>query len=898
MLFPIKVVDLELTMPLPTLEGLDEYLGVWAIVRLRGVPIGYLKAPVCSGRCHATTLAKAILEEHVWAIMTSLVRDGLLAESPPRRFDPTELFALPAASDTFWHGHAAAAPKVTVAVCTRDRTDDLAICLEALMRLDYPNLELLVVDNAPAGNGTAELLRTRFPAMGYVSEPRPGLDWARNRAILESQGEIIAFTDDDVVVDPGWAKAIARAFIEHPDVMAVTGLVVPFEIETEAQALFELYGGFGRGFARKWWNVEPGSPVPWGLLGAGQFGTGANMAYRRSLFDQIGEFDPALDVGTVTRGGGDLEMFFRVLKAGHTLMYEPEAMIRHRHRRDYSKLKTQIASNGAVYALWTSIYRRYPDQRRACLRIGVWWMFYWNIRRWLSSYLYPHRFPRGLVSSELLGGFAGLTTYRKAVERAQEIERDFGHQNPISSRDRAVDTSPAPRRKGARSIAVRKVELTQTLMPLSDLEGSQAVRLFATWNSRPLGSVNIGSCGRPIGRMQQADELAYTLTHELIGPDSRLNDDVRWAMAVSSLTAQLGAGLGAVPERLPDRIPVSIVVATYDRPEDLRNCLRALCAQVTFRTMEIVVVDNHPASKLTSPVLAEFPTVVLVEERRQGLAYARNAGFIAAKGDILVATDDDVTMPEDWLEKLLAPFARADVMVVTGQVLPLELETESQQAFEDYGGLGRGFKPFERSGAYFERTGRDPVKTWTFGATANAAFRASIFRNPRIGLMEETLGPGMPSGVGEDTYLFYRVLKAGFTLAYTPDAYVWHKHRRDDAALRRQLYNYSKGHIAYHLTTWIKDGDWRALKWVLWNMPKLQLRRLLRSIMRRDRYPVSLILLEIRGNLAGPWSLWQSYRRVRREGRSVMTSQEVRELVFDSSPRGPATSDAMIHRSA
>ncbi|QVL50330.1 MAG: glycosyltransferase [Thiocapsa sp.] len=897
MLYPIKVVDLELATPLPTLEGLDGYLLVWAILRLRGVPIGYLKVPVSGGRCHASTFAKAILDEHVSTIMTCLVREGLLADLPLRHFDFTKLLALPAASDNFWQRRADAAPKVTVAVCTCDRTDDLAICLEALQRLDYPNLDLLVVDNAPAGKGAEELVRTRFPAVRYVCEPRPGLDWARNRAILESQGEIIAYTDDDAIVDPGWAKAIARAFIEQPEVMAVTGLVVPFELETEAQALFELHGGFGRGFTRKWWSVEQGNPVPWGLLGAGQFGTGANMAYRRRLFDRIGDFDPALDVGTVTRGGGDLEMFFRVLKAGHTLMYEPEAMIRHRHRRDYASLKTQITSNGALYALWTSIYRRYPDQRRACLRIGVWWMFHWNIRRWFESYLYPHRLPRDLIVSELSGGLAGLTSYRKALARAQEVEREFGPQTSLPSVAHAVETTLASRQKGAPSIAVRRVELTQPLMPLNDLRDSDTVRLFATWDNRPVGSVNIRSCGPFVGRLQQADGLADALTHQLIAPDLRLGEDVRWAIAISTLTTHLGADVEPTPDRLPEEVSVSIVVATYDRPEDLRNCLSSLHAQGTVRTVEIVVVDNHPASKLTPPVVAEFPAVVLVEERRQGLAYARNAGFIAAKGDILIATDDDVTMPADWLEKLLAPFARADVMVVTGHVLPLELETESQQNFENYGGLGRGFQSFERSGLWFERTWREPVKTWTLGATANAAFRASIFRDSRIGLMEETLGPGMPSGVGEDTYLFYKVLKADFTHVYTPDAYVWHKHRRDDAALRRQLYNYSKGHIAYHLTTWIKDGDWRALKWILWSMPKWQIPRLIKSIIRKEQYPVSLILLEIRGHLMGPWSLWQSYRRVRREGRSSMGPPDPHASVHHSASGDGGCSDGMPHRS-
>ena len=94
-------------------------------------------------------------------------------------------------------------PLVTVAVCTRDRTDDLARCLDSLSCLDYPALEVLVVDNAPSSNATERLVRTRYPNWRYVCEPRPGLNWARNRAIIESSGEIIAYTDDDVVVDPG-----------------------------------------------------------------------------------------------------------------------------------------------------------------------------------------------------------------------------------------------------------------------------------------------------------------------------------------------------------------------------------------------------------------------------------------------------------------------------------------------------------------------------------------------------------------------------------------------------------------------------------------------------------------------------------------------------------------------
>jgi glycosyltransferase involved in cell wall biosynthesis len=331
-------------------------------------------------------------------------------------------------------------------------------------------------------------------------------------------------------------------------------------------------------------------------------------------------------------------------------------------------------------------------------------------------------------------------------------------------------------------------------------------------------------------------------------------------------------GSATGPGTLPADVPVSIVVATYDRPEPLRHCLRSLTAQRSPRPVEIIVVDNDPISALTPPVVSSFPGVVLVNEQRRGLAYARNSGIIAARGEIVVCTDDDVTAPPTWLERLVAPFADREVMAVTGNILPLELETPAQRFYEMAGGLGRGFARRVLDGQWFERC-RGAVPTWTLGATANAAFRAAIFGDPAIGLMDEALGPGMPSGVGEDTYLFYKVLKSGRTLVYEPAAYVWHRHRRNMADLHRQIYRYSKGHVAYHLTTLTRDHDLRALVRLLIRLPRWHLEQLSRwalaCVRRRNRYPLSLILLAIAGHLAGPWCLWRSRWRVKRQGRSA-----------------------------
>ena len=202
--------------------------------------------------------------------------------------------------------------------------------------------------------------------MRYVREPRPGLDWARNRAIREARGEIVAYTDDDVSVDPGWVRALAAAFAEEPHAMCVTGLVLPDEIDTPAQLLFEKYGGFGRGFERCGLQSGAAGDSAARLYGGtGRFGTGANMAFRRAFFDREGMFDPALDVGTPSNGGGDLEMFFRVLQGRRarwsTSRPRWSAIVTAVTTR---RCRTQIANNGiGFYAYLVRTAQAHPEER-------------------------------------------------------------------------------------------------------------------------------------------------------------------------------------------------------------------------------------------------------------------------------------------------------------------------------------------------------------------------------------------------------------------------------------------------------------------------------------------------------------------------------------------------------
>jgi O-antigen biosynthesis protein len=402
----IKVVDVECSEAVTDVAGLDGYEAVQALVRLRRRPIGYVMLPVIDGSCSGDSLEAAIL-----AAYGNLLQDRHAARMPPT---------------------SVALPSVTVAICTRDNPGELESCLDALCRVDHPDLEVLVVDNAPSTDATGQLVRSRFPAVRYVREPRPGLNWARNRAIVEASGEILAYTDDDVVVDPDWVPVLATAFAEDPDIAAVTGLVVPAELETPPQLHFERYGGFGCGFDRRRysWAGETRPSYRGQVL---ECGTGANMAFRKEIFRRIGPFDPALDAGTAATGGGDLEMFFRVLKEGYTLVYEPAALVRHRHRREPEQLRSQIESWGTgTMAVLARSARAYPDERGRLMRLALRGLGR-GAKRYLASWIVRPGFPRSLLLTELRGALAGIRRYEKARRQADEIARSAGSwERPVN----------------------------------------------------------------------------------------------------------------------------------------------------------------------------------------------------------------------------------------------------------------------------------------------------------------------------------------------------------------------------------------------------------------------------------------------------------------------------------
>ena len=219
------------------------------------------------------------------------------------------------------------APPITVALCTHNHADRLARTLTGLSCLVPPACawDLLIVDNA-SNDTTPHILaaadwRPNGVPVRIVREEKLGLSNARNRAVIEAQGEYLVFMDDDETPDPQWLSAYEASIGEHfPD--ALGGRIeVFFEDGERPRWLQELLGFLGKldhGPAR--WLTDSKTPI-----------FGGNFAFRRSVFDRIGNFDTQLGrKGSVNVGGEDTEIYARLLAAGCSVRWVPDAVIQHR----------------------------------------------------------------------------------------------------------------------------------------------------------------------------------------------------------------------------------------------------------------------------------------------------------------------------------------------------------------------------------------------------------------------------------------------------------------------------------------------------------------------------------------------------------------------------------------
>jgi glycosyltransferase involved in cell wall biosynthesis len=445
---PIQITIIELGSPLPPITDTNDIKGlqygaVQILVRLHHIPLGIVELPFSEDTLNPETYAPFIWEGFGEAINSHLGQDGLpqLTALPIDGLANTETPACELEQQRLLENP----PLISVVICTHERPDMLENCLGSVFKLKYPNYEVVVVDNAPSTDATrvvVENLRKQTPHIRYVMEPNQGQCWARNTGAKAARGEIIAYTDDDVIVDSHWLAGVLRGFAASDNVGGVNGLTIPAELETIEQTWFEQSGGFNKGYEQKIYDMEQYKPDrPFYPFSAGLFGTGANFAIRKSVLEKVGYFDPALGAGTITTCGDDLAMYAQILFAGYQLVYEPTAFLQHIHRREYATLQKQIYNYGVGFtAFLTKTLLDHPEKIPGFLLRIPYGLYLLFSPRSFKNTKKETNYPSELAGLEYRGMLVGGYAYIKSRLQTQRLLRQIAAEGPSTAQDRDANS--------------------------------------------------------------------------------------------------------------------------------------------------------------------------------------------------------------------------------------------------------------------------------------------------------------------------------------------------------------------------------------------------------------------------------------------------------------------------
>ena len=216
---------------------------------------------------------------------------------------------------------------ITVAIPTINRPAELARCLDGLFTGTTLPTEVLIINQGEYQ--AIEPMIKRFQLhystpIVHCSQPPKGLSAARNLATNEAHCHIIAFTDDDCVPDPDWLAHIEKVLISNPAADGVTGSIQPLETGDFGEFPISIRISKRRmTFQRR--------ALPWHV------GSGGNFAIKRNWLLLVGGFDERLGAGSPGKAAEDTDLFYRLLRAGTVIRYEPELVIYH-ERQDAPRL--------------------------------------------------------------------------------------------------------------------------------------------------------------------------------------------------------------------------------------------------------------------------------------------------------------------------------------------------------------------------------------------------------------------------------------------------------------------------------------------------------------------------------------------------------------------------------
>ncbi len=298
---------------------------------------------------------------------------------------------------------------VTVVVPTRNRGDLITDTLQSLLAQDYPNFIVLVVDQSTDDRTRRAVAAAAQgdPRMRHQPTNSVGSSAARNLGARAARTEIVAYTDDDCIVEPGWLTAMVREF-DDQEIAASYGRLLPYG--------FQGRSGIEVGFKAAEQRAEySGRTPPWYI------GHGGNMAFRRSDLLATGGFDPLLGAGGLFGACEDPDIAYRLLARGKKIAYTASALAYHKHWKDWRAQCRMERAYGVGAGAQFAKYVRSGDLYG--LRLFCTWTWQLGVRR-VGAGLIKWRSvrPMYLGYCQLVYPWLGvLRSLRHGVDRGQML---------------------------------------------------------------------------------------------------------------------------------------------------------------------------------------------------------------------------------------------------------------------------------------------------------------------------------------------------------------------------------------------------------------------------------------------------------------------------------------------
>lgn len=224
--------------------------------------------------------------------------------------------------------------EIAVVICTHNRKRYLLEAVKSFSKIKKPKFNLIVIDSSEIKLAKKE---KKGIDLYLYDKNKKALSIKRNLAIKKMPNKIIVFTDDDCIATENWLSGLVTLLNEN--VGCVTGRTIPFEGYEKTD--YEEKFSFDR-IGKKFRIIKK----HFGLQNLWRFGHGNNMAFRRGVFKDVGLFDENLGVGSSGLRGEDVDMFYRIYKKGYPIVYNPNAVILHKHLTQKEDIPWASYANG------------------------------------------------------------------------------------------------------------------------------------------------------------------------------------------------------------------------------------------------------------------------------------------------------------------------------------------------------------------------------------------------------------------------------------------------------------------------------------------------------------------------------------------------------------------------